>query len=60
MKTDNYCVNELDYCEAKKINGGIGGLALLGGMLCIHYAIQFAGSPRAHIDAFKEGMQMAK
>ena len=60
MDTENYSVKELNTCDSTQINGGIGPFTLMIGMLCLHYAVQFAGNPQAHIDAFKEGMEMAK
>ena len=57
MNIENYDVKELTQKEAKVVNGGFWAYI---GVAIMYYCWEFATNPQAHIDAFKEGMEMAK
>ena len=57
MRTDFYKVQELKDSESRKVNGGY---FLWIGSALMYYCWEFATNPQAHINAFKEGMEMAK
>jgi len=48
-------VQEMDAKEMKTLEGGIGAVGLLLVAVGIYLAVEIAGNPSAHVEAFKRG-----